>query len=156
MPGANKGRRGYYGIAFYEPKFIENIGTIMRSAFVFDVDFIATINGRYSRTAMDTVDAKKHIPVFNYDSWGDFTRYIPDNCRVVALEVDGDRRLATFIHPKRALYVIGGEDRDVPQSMFIDERVRIDTSYCLNMGVAASILMYDRQKKLPYKPWSES
>jgi tRNA(Leu) C34 or U34 (ribose-2'-O)-methylase TrmL len=38
--------RGYFGIAFYEPKFIVNIGTAVRSAKCFGASFIAVIGGR--------------------------------------------------------------------------------------------------------------
>ena len=137
--------RGYYGIAFYEPKFIENIGTAMRSALCFGADFIIIIGGRYNRSAMDTTKTERHIPIFNFSTMKDFEKHIPENCDIVAVEVDGDIDLKDFKHPERAIYLFGGEDRTLPKIRA--KRVKIDTKHCLNMAVTAVVVMYDRTKK---------
>lgn len=137
-------KRGYYGIAFFEPKFIENIGTIIRSANCFQADFIAIIGGRYQKTAMDTMKTHKHVPIYEYRDMNDFIDHIPIECDVVGVEVGGDS-INEFKHPERAIYLLGGEDRTLPE-MF-GKNITIDTTHCLNMAVAASIIMYDRSIK---------
>lgn len=76
-------KRGYYGIALYEPKTIENLGTILRSAHNFDADFICTIGERYKKQNTDTTDAQKHIPLFHYDTLEEFLKAMPKNCTIV-------------------------------------------------------------------------
>ena len=142
-------KRGYIGIALYEPKFEENLGTIFRSAMDFDVDFIATIGHRYKKQATDTTKTWKHIPLFHYKNAKDFLAHIPQDCELVSVEVDGAEQLETFQHPERAIYLFGGEDRSVPKALQAHGKsVKIATRFCLNLAVCASILMYDIQAKL--------
>jgi tRNA(Leu) C34 or U34 (ribose-2'-O)-methylase TrmL len=61
------------------------------------------------------------------------------------VEVDG-ADIRNFKHPQRAVYVFGGEDRTLPK--ITEKRLRIETSYCLNMATAASIAMFYRSLSL--------
>ena len=63
----------------------------------------------------------------------------------MAVEVDGDIELTRFVHPKKTIYLFGGENRFLPK--IGDYRVKIDTKYCLNMATTASIVAYDRYCK---------
>lgn len=140
--------RGYIGIALYEPKFEDNLGTIMRSAMDFDVDFICTIGSRYKKQHTDTTKAHKHIPLFHFKDAKDFLSHVPEGCELVSIEVNGKEQLETMKHPERAIYIFGGEDRTVPQSLQNKGRTaKIKTNYCLNLAVTASIVMYDRNAK---------
>lgn len=140
-----KQTRGYFGIAFYEPKFEENIGTAVRSANCFGADFIAVIGARYKKQASDTMATERHIPIYQYKDVDDFLEHTPIDCEIVAVECDGVKDLETFKHPQRAIYVFGGEDRSLPK--IFDNRIRFNTRYCVNMAVAASITLYDRHIK---------
>ena len=145
MEKSNKKERGYFGIAFYEPKFNENIGTAVRNAHCFGADFIAVIGKRYERQPTDTTKAERHIPIFEYSDLKDFLNHIPVDCEIVSVEVDGDD-IRNFIHPDRAVYIIGGEDRTLPV-IEKSKRVRFPTDYCLNMSVASALILYDRKIK---------
>jgi hypothetical protein len=57
-------KRGYWGIAFYEPKFEENIGTAVRSANCFGANFITIIGNRYEKQPSDTMASYRHLPIF--------------------------------------------------------------------------------------------
>lgn len=138
-------KRGFYGIAFFEPKFEENIGTAIRSAKCFNADFIALIGKRFAKQATDTTATERHIPVYEYKNLKDFMEHIPLKTQVISVEVDGARELESYKHPERAIYVFGGEDRTLPD--ITEERIKIKTVHCLNMAVTASIIMYDRQMK---------
>lgn len=142
-------KRGYWGIAFYEPKTKVNIGTAIRSANCFGCNFISLIGSRFKHQASDTMKTEKHVPIFEYDCLEDFLHHLPRGCGVVGVEMDGTP-IRSFSHPERVIYLFGGEDRNVPEK--IENRVKIDTSHCLNMAVAASIIMFDRQTKL----WTKS
>lgn len=136
----------YFGIALYEPKKLENYGTIVRSAHNFGCSFISMIGARFKRQASDTTDAKKHIPIFEYKNLEEFVSSLPKNCEIVRCEVDGQETLKQFNHPKNVVYIFGGEDRSVP-TISNAKSVKIETPYCLNLAVTASIFMYDRQLK---------
>ena len=134
-------KRGYFGIVFYEPKFKENIGTAVRSAHCFEVDFIGIIGRRYKTQASDTTVAERHVPLYEYKNLDDFFRHIPLGCEVIGVEVDG-KDIRSFTHPERAIYIFGGEDRTLPKEF--TNRIKIETNYCLNMAVAAAIVMFHR------------
>jgi len=140
-----QGERGYFGIAFYEPKFELNIGTAIRNAHCFGADFVAVIGKRYKRQASDTSATERHVPIYEYADLNDFLSHIPIKCEIVSVEVDG-RDIKNFIHPERAVYLMGGEDKTLP---IIENsiRVRFPTDYCVNMAVASALILYDRKMK---------
>ncbi len=134
-------KRGFWGIAFYEPKFGANIGTAIRSAHCFGADFIAVIGKRYRRQPTDTMATERHIPIYEYRDMYDFLKHLPVGCVPIGVEVDG-KDLTGFVHPERAVYVLGGEDRNLPDRF--ERRLKINTTHCLNMATAASIIMFHR------------
>lgn len=136
--------RGYYGLVLYEPKFEENWGTVMRSAFNFEANFVVTVGNRYKTSNADTTKTERHIPVFHFPDWVAFLDSTDPAIPIVGIEVTGKTSLKNFVHPERCIYVLGGEDRSIPP---LPITLRIDTRACLNLAVAASIIMYDRQLK---------
>lgn len=140
-----KRQRGYFGIAFYEPKFEENIGTAIRNAHCFGADFISVIGKRYKKQPSDTMDTIKHIPIYEYDNLEDFIKHKPLGCEIISVEVDGED-VKNIKHPSRAVYLIGGEDRTLPDLQGI-KKVRFPTDYCVNMAVASALILYDRKIK---------
>jgi tRNA(Leu) C34 or U34 (ribose-2'-O)-methylase TrmL len=145
-------KRGFAGIALYEPKLIKNLGTLMRSVHCFGFQFVCTIGERYSRReSADTTDLIKHVPVFHYRNVDEFIHSKPLNAKVIGVEVNGRSSLKDIAHPQQAIYLLGGEDRTLSPEILenvCDHTIRIDTSYCLNQAVCASIIMYDRVAKL--------
>lgn len=137
--------RGYSGIVFYEPKHIGNLGAAFRSAHCFGADFIGLIGPRYSRQPADTTDAGRHVPIFTFADVGSFRDSVPNRSTIVSVEVDGTCDLGRFEHPESAVYILGGEDRSVP--FFPGPRVRIESLHCLNMAMAATLILYDRMRK---------
>lgn len=138
-------KRGFVGIAFFEPKDKENVGTVFRNAHCFGADFICAINSRTSyKQSSNTTSAERHVPVFNYKDIDDFMAHIPLGCDVIAVEVDGED-IKDFKHPERVIYLFGGEDRTLPEIGV--KRVSIDTDYCLNMATTSAVILYDRQTK---------
>ena len=141
--------KGYYGIGIYETKENTNVGTLWRSAMNFGADYIFTIGARYKRQRTDTTNTWRNIPLFEYKDWDDFKVHIPRNCEMVFIEqTEESHKLAYFNHPKQAVYILGAEDFGIPKElMFGHRKVEIDTPMCLNVAVAGSIIMYDRQTK---------
>jgi len=142
-------KRGYFAIGMYQPKTETNLGTLWRSAHNFGADFIFTIGNRYKKMNSDTTKAERHIPLYNYTDWNDFVNHLPVDSNMVFVEqATGARNLKNINHPERAIYILGAEDMGIPEELMGGyQKVFIDTPMCLNVAVAGSIVMYDRQSK---------
>lgn len=142
--------RGYFGIGMYAPTKECNLGTLWRSAHSFGASFIFTIGAKYKRRASDTTHASKHIPYFPLTNFSEFESFRPHNCQLVGVEItDNARNLATFIHPERAIYLLGPENSSLGKSILkkCNHVVKFNTKFCLNVASAGTIVMYDRSIK---------
>lgn len=74
---------------------------------------------------------------------------MPDGARVVCVELAAAARpLHTFVHPERAVYLLGAEDHGLPAAAL--ERyplVSAPSDWSLNVATAGSIVLYDRLVK---------
>ena len=143
-------KRGYFGIGIYNGKVEQNIGTLWRSAAILGADFIFTIGKRYSKQPSDTMNAPRHIPLYNYADWDDFFNHIPAGCPVVAVELaEKSIPLERYCHRERCIYLLGAEDKGIPPEVLkkCRETVQLLGDYCMNVSTAGSIVMYDRAVK---------
>jgi tRNA(Leu) C34 or U34 (ribose-2'-O)-methylase TrmL len=142
--------RGYFGIGIVNTKTAVNVGTLWRSAFQLGAAFMFTIHRRYPKQAADTVQAWKHVPLYDYSSWDDFLSHRPTDCQLVAVEMGG-KPLGGFCHPERAIYILGAEDHGIPDDILKKCQHHISLpsvrTEIFNMAVAGSIIMYDRLSK---------
>jgi tRNA G18 (ribose-2'-O)-methylase SpoU len=145
--------RGYFGIGVYHPKTEENIGTLWREANLFGADFIFTIGKRYHHQASDTMRSPNHIPLFEFTTISEFIKAMPKNAKKICIEItDKAQMLNTFVHPQRAIYILGAEDYGLPQKLIDQCDVTIEipqaTDICSsNVAVSGSIVVYDRYVK---------
>jgi tRNA(Leu) C34 or U34 (ribose-2'-O)-methylase TrmL len=142
--------RGFFGIGIYNTKTEANVGVLWRSAHNFGASFIFTIGNRYKQQASDTTKAWKNIPLYHFQSYDKLKEYVPSSANIVAIEQsENSLSLVSFVHPERCIYLLGAEDYGIPQEILltIHNIVHIDTPMCLNVGVAGSIVMYDRMSK---------
>jgi tRNA G18 (ribose-2'-O)-methylase SpoU len=142
--------RGYFGIGIYQPKTSENIGTLWRSAMNFGASFMFTVGARCMiRQASDTVLAFRHIPFFVYPSMDSFIQ--PTDCFLIGIEqCEKSISIEKFVHPERACYILGAEDHGLPEKVIeycTGGIIQIATPMCLNVAVAGSIVMFDRNSK---------
>ena len=138
--------RGYFGIGILSHKHDINIGTLFRSAYCFGADFVFTIGKVYKRDSSDTPDATKHIPCFYYPTLDDFIKGMPKGCDLVCVENSKNAfKIKNYVHPKRACYLLGNETTGLPSELTESHQsIIIDTKRCLNVGIAGSIVMFDR------------
>ena len=141
--------RGYFGVAVWQPKTEINVGTLWRSAFLYDAAFVATVGRRYEKQASDTPGTANHIPLLNYGNIDDLILHLPHGCPVIGVELsDSSFSLPSFAHPHRALYLLGAEDRGLPRSVSArcHQLVQIPAAkeWSMNVAVAGSIVLYDR------------
>ena len=144
------GTRGYFGIGIENCKTKANIGTLWRSAYCMGASFIFVVGERYKHQAGDTVKAYKHIPLYHYNDFDQFYQNLPADCLLIGVELDQrSEPLTGFEHPERAIYLLGAEDHGLSETALnhCAKLIQFDSKYCLNVSVAGSIVMYDRQLK---------
>lgn len=141
--------RGYFGIGVENLKNEVNLGTLWRSAFCLGANFIFTIGRRYKNQSSDTTQAYRHIPFYEYENREHFLKSRPYDCRLIGIEI-GERAKSIYnsMHPERAIYVLGPEDGSLSFLDKCDYVIQIPSKVCLNVAVAGSIVMYDRNCKM--------
>lgn len=143
--------RGYFGIGVVNGKVSQNVGTLLRSAYAFGAAFVFTTGTRYQRQCSDTSKAWRHMPLFHFPEVSDLLAYLPYDCRLVGIELDARARdLASAIHPERACYLLGAEDHGLEPDVLArcHEIFQVGgAARCLNVSVAGSIVLWDRQRK---------
>lgn len=140
-------KRGFFAIGIDNGKTKANIGTLWRSAHAFDAAFIFTLNSRYKFQATDTSHASKSIPLFNFASIEDLKAHIDSKISIIGIELhDNAHDINNFVHPERAVYILGAEDSGLSQDTIsqCDMLIKIPCTPCLNVSTAGSIVLYDR------------
>ncbi|MEQ9639216.1 MAG: RNA methyltransferase [Alphaproteobacteria bacterium] len=143
--------RGYFGIGVERLSKPMNAGNLFRSAHAFGAGFLFTVDAAYSQRGgqSDTSHAPDQMPFYAFDSAAEMQ--LPKDCKLVGVELlDEAVELPSFAHPVRAAYVFGPERGNLSDEMVerCDFTVKIPTSFCINVGVAGAIVMYDRTLNL--------
>ena len=142
----------FFGIGIQNGKTPENLGVLWRSAQNLGASFIFTIGNRYAKQACDTHNAVKAMPYFHYNTFDDFLNNLPKGARIVGVELNNEaQNLESFKHPRRCVYLLGAEDHGlskqaIEKSHFL---VKFKSELSLNVSVAGSIVMYDRNLNKP-------
>ncbi len=139
--------RGYFAIGAEGISKPMNLGTLMRTAHAFGASFIFVIDGhdRVKDALSDTTRAEQRVPVYEIASVAALR--LPRGCRLVGVELVEDAvALPSFRHPLNAAYVFGPERGSLSPALLerCDHVVRVPTRFCVNLGVAGAIVMYDR------------
>lgn len=146
----NNLKQGFFGIGIQNGKTPENLGVLWRSAQNLGASYIFTIGNRYAKQACDTHKAVGAMPYFHYNTFAEFYTNLPKGAMLVGVELDKRAvSLEFFEHPKRCVYLLGAEDNGlskeaIKKSHFL---IKFKSTLSLNVSVAGSIVMYDRQLK---------
>lgn len=144
--------RGYFGVGIYHTKNALNVGSLWRSAQNFGASFIFTIGHRYKHQASDTLKTERHVPLYHYLGIDEFQAARPHGAELIGVEqADGvSRDISNFVHPERAIYLLGAEDAGIPPALLAkcQSVIHISTPMCLNVAVAGSIVLFDRDVKM--------
>lgn len=140
--------RGYFGIGSERLSKPHNLGVILRTAHAFGASFAFTISSPMEEDAVrqtDTSGSSTHLP---YYRWPDFdpTRF-PEGCVLVGVELTDDAvDLPSFRHPLNAAYILGPEKGSLSQPVqdACAHIVKIPTAFCINVGLATALTLYDR------------
>lgn len=142
-----RNHRGFAAIGLYNPKSEKNIGSVLRAAGCYDAGLVAIQGRRFKKSATDTQDAWRHMPVIETD---DIMSAIPMGAIPVAIEfVKSARSLPAYTHPESAFYIFGPEDGSIASRIVTQCRdvVYVPTSYCMNLAATVNVVLYDRMVK---------
>jgi len=140
--------RGYFGLGVERISKPMNVGNLFRSAHAFGASFVFTIDAAYTRiegTRSDTSDSLGHLPFYSFPDLA--STVLPDGCALVGIELTDDAvELPSFRHPSCAAYVLGPERASLSPELTerCDHIIKIPTKFCVNVGIAGAVVMYDR------------
>lgn len=140
--------RGYFGIGVEGISKEQNLGNLVRSAHAFGASFFFVIRPEIDVQAVrvsDTSGAFDHIPFHVWESVDDMQ--LPKGCQLVGVELtENSVELPSFRHPTRAAYILGPEMGDLSPEIMAraDHIIKIPMKFCVNVGVAGALTMYDR------------
>ncbi len=140
--------RGYFGIGVDRISKPMNLGNLLRSAHAFGASFFFTIDAGFNPREVklsDTADSAQHLPLYDFESVAELV--LPRGCRMVGIELTEEAvELPSFHHPTAAAYILGPERGSLSPEVAetCDSLVKIPTKFCVNVGVAGAIVMYDR------------
>lgn len=142
------GMRGYFGVGSERISKQMNLGAVMRTAHAFGASFIFTVGSRLKAREAALADTSKsaaHVPLYEWANVEEMV--LPKECVLIGVELD-ERAvdLPTFPHPLNAAYLLGPEKGDLSEAAKsrCQHLVKIPTRFCVNLSVAAAIVMYDR------------
>lgn len=140
--------RGYFAIGVEGISKAMNVGNLVRSTHAFGGSYFFVVAPAVDMKALkqsDTSDASQHLPFYQFDSVDEMV--LPKGASLVGVELTAEAvDLPSFRHPGRAVYVLGPERGELSPEMLArcDHVVKIPMKFCVNVGVAGAIVMYDR------------
>jgi tRNA G18 (ribose-2'-O)-methylase SpoU len=140
--------RGYFGIGVEQLSKAMNAGSLFRTAHAFGASFVFTVGAAYSKREMAQSDTSKswgHVPLYDFAEAKELR--LPVGCELVGVELlDEAVDLPSFRHPPAAAYILGPERGALSPEIqaLCDFTVKIPTKFCVNVGLAGAIVMYDR------------
>ncbi len=140
--------RGYFGVGVEGISKEFNLGNLVRTSHAFGASFFFTVGSALDYRnirASDTSHAAIHMPFHTYNTPKELA--LPEDCSLVGVELlDEAVDLPSFRHPLRAAYVLGPEKGNLSPEMVArcDHIVKIPMKFCVNVGVAGALCIYDR------------
>jgi tRNA G18 (ribose-2'-O)-methylase SpoU len=144
--------RGYFGVGVERISKPMNMGSIFRTAHAFGASFVFTVAAQYPQDRgrlADTSDAPGSLPFYGFPDLGSLL--LPKGCSLVGIELTEDAvELPSFRHPRQAAYVLGPERGSLSAALTerCDFVVKIPMKFCVNVAIAAALIMYDRMTSL--------
>ena len=151
--------KGFFGIGVESVSKSMNVGSLFRSGHAFGASFIFTVNANYNTRKggkSDTSVSTEHIPFYKFPDASSVV--LPKLCKLVGVElIDDAVELPSFRHPLQAAYILGPERGNLSNAILekCSHTVKIPTKFCINLGLAGAIIMYDRMLalgKFPNRP----
>lgn len=140
--------RGYFAVGVEGISKPMNLGAILRTAHAFGAGFVFSVAAARHLQEAYLADTSKSLESIPYYPWARIDEMrLPQGCQLVGVELTPEAvELPSFRHPRMAAYVLGRERGDLSAEMLArcDHVVRIPTRFCINVSLAAALVMYDR------------
>jgi tRNA G18 (ribose-2'-O)-methylase SpoU len=142
------GPRGYFGIGVERISKPMNLGALLRTAHAFGASFAFTVAAAFPAREVrlsDTSDSADHLPL--YEAATIEALNLPKGCVLVGIELTDEAvDLPSFRHPLSAAYILGPErgSLSAEAQARCAHVVKIPTKFCINVGLAGALVMYDR------------
>jgi len=149
----DKKEEQYFGIGIYRPKTEENLGSLWRTALIYNASFIFVIEAKYNKKSSDVLKVWSKIPLFQFETLDSFLSTVPYSCKLVGIEMDKSSiPIKEYKHPERAIYLLGSENNGLPRElkMKCHELICLPGDKSLNVAVAGSISIFDRINKMGF------
>lgn len=146
--------RGYFGIGIEYTKCKKNIGTLWRSALLFNASFVFTLGMKYTWRPTDTYKTWRHVPLFQYPSLDELIASMPKDAQLIGIEMTEDAiDLLDFNHPQRCVYLLGTEDTGLSAGTLArcHHIIKLPGVRSMNVSVAGSLVLYDRYLKNEFR-----
>ncbi|WP_373087947.1 RNA methyltransferase [Zhongshania sp.] len=143
-------KNNYACIGLFNPKSVENVGSVMRAAGCYGVNSVFYTGVRYNRAKPFYTDTKKVYEKIPLIGVKDLMDIIPLGCVPVAVElVKGAKSLTSYKHPAQAFYIFGPEDGSLKKEItdLCQDIVYIPTEGCMNLAATVNVVLYDRLAK---------
>ena len=140
--------KGYFGVGIDGSNKIMNAGNLLRTTHAFGGSFFFFVRpsvDMYELEQSDNARSTGEMPVYHFNTAKELL--LPKGCALVGVELTEDATdLPTFRHPKQAAYVLGPEKGSLSPEMQArcDHIVKIPMKFCVNVGIAGAIVIYDR------------
>lgn len=148
--------RGYFGVGAERISKAMNLGAVLRTAHAFGASFVFTVGAHHKSREIrlaDTSRTEDHVPLYEWPALSELR--LPKGCSLVGVELDPEATdLPSFKHPLNAAYILGPERGDLSPAAraACAHLVKIPTRFCVNLSVAAALVMYDRVLSLGGHP----
>ena len=142
---------GFFGIGILNNSDEINIGTLWRSAYILGASFIFTVDKKYKHQGSDITKSWTRIPLYHYKTFEELKNNLPYSTQLIGVEMgEAATPLAEYIHPDRAVYLLGNEISGLPPQIVeqCQSLIKLPGEYSLNVAVTGSIVMYDRVSKV--------
>lgn len=147
-------QRGFCMIGIERYKTGHNVGSLWRSASLYEAALIFTVGRPYGtkKDALnaDTLKTPRHIPLQHFDSPEDLKKHLPHSTVLVGVELDVRATwIHEFKHPERACYVLGSEDNGLSREMTdaCHVLIKLPGRMSMNVACAGTVVMHDRWHK---------
>ena len=140
--------RGFFGIGVERSSKWLNAGNLLRTTHAFGGSFFFFIDPVIDFDGVklaDTAQSTSSLPVYHFATPGDVL--LPQNCQLIGVELTEDAiDLPRFYHPSQAAYVLGPEKGSLSPELQqrCTQIIKIPMKFCVNVGIAGAIIMYDR------------
>ncbi len=141
-------QRGYFAVGVEGSHKLMNAGNLLRTTNAFGGSFFFFVRAAWDRQELENSDTARStgaMPVYHFDTAKDLL--LPKGCKLIGVELTEDAiDLPLFHHPLNAAYVLGPEKGSLSPEMQArcDHIVKIPMKFCVNVGIAGAIVIYDR------------